>query len=167
MESGGTKTAPGHKRSARTAGMAERTRKALASYEAAQTTERLACKRQLLACLAGPGCPAARRKHRTHPCRYGGFCARLSGHNINSSPTAVVSATSMRIQLRSGASQLAGTIPYFALKKFFKTPGKQEVSSCQVNTLHLARRVADHGSSGCEDCNALSTSRIRNCPRCA
>src|SRR6266566_4406514 len=35
------KTASGHRRSARIAGMAERTPKALASYEAAQTTERL------------------------------------------------------------------------------------------------------------------------------
>jgi hypothetical protein len=34
-------TALGHSRSARTAGMAERTPKRLASYEAAQTTERL------------------------------------------------------------------------------------------------------------------------------
>jgi len=33
--------ASGHRRSARIAGMAERTPKALASYEAAQTTERL------------------------------------------------------------------------------------------------------------------------------
>jgi len=41
----------------------------------------------------------------------------------------------MRIQLRPGTSQLAGTIPYFTLRKFFKAPGKQEVSSCHVNTL--------------------------------
>src|SRR6266566_3134196 len=41
VKSGGTKTASGHKRSARTAGMAERTPKRLASYEAAHTTERL------------------------------------------------------------------------------------------------------------------------------
>src|SRR5207253_7613606 len=38
---------------------------------------------------------------------------------------------------------LAGTIPSFTLRKFFKVPGKQGVSSCHVNTLHLARRVAD------------------------
>src|SRR5450759_1348739 len=40
VKSGATKIALGHKRSARTAGMAECTPKALASYEAAQTTER-------------------------------------------------------------------------------------------------------------------------------
>src|SRR6266436_5652682 len=40
-KSGGTKIPSGHRRSARTAGMAERTPKCLASYEAAHTTERV------------------------------------------------------------------------------------------------------------------------------
>src|SRR6266849_1851948 len=40
-KSGATKIASGHKRSARTVGMADRTPKLLASYEAAQTTDRL------------------------------------------------------------------------------------------------------------------------------
>src|SRR5215471_5784262 len=39
-KSGGTKIAPGQSRSAETAGIAERTPKRLASYDAAQTTER-------------------------------------------------------------------------------------------------------------------------------
>lgn len=34
-------------------------------------------------------------------------------------------------------------IPYLALRKLCKAAGKQEVSSCHVKTLHLARRVAD------------------------
>src|SRR5215470_3912478 len=41
VKSGGIKIASGHKHSARTVGMAERTPNFLASYEAAQTTERL------------------------------------------------------------------------------------------------------------------------------
>ena len=40
MKSGGTNTASGHKRSARTAGIAERTPNMRASYDAAHTTER-------------------------------------------------------------------------------------------------------------------------------
>src|SRR5207245_7430297 len=41
LKSGATKIASGHKRSARAVGMADRTPKLLAAYEAAQTTERL------------------------------------------------------------------------------------------------------------------------------
>ena len=41
------------------------------------------------------------------------------------------------------AYQPTGTIPYFTLRNLCKAAGKEEVSSCQVSTLHLARRPAN------------------------
>jgi len=43
----------------------------------------------------------------------------------------------------SAVSQPTGTIPYFTLRNLSKAVGKEGVSSCRVNTLHLARRPAN------------------------
>ena len=76
-KSGATKIAAGHRRCACTADIAECNPKCRASYEAAQTTERLLFQATMTGLPRSCGYPVAPRKRKTRPCRHIRFCAQI------------------------------------------------------------------------------------------